>query len=371
MKINKFLQLIFKKLVQGIFKLFYGKISILSDSKILYKKHYIEFIRLDNNTKLSVKKNVHQISNARIYTDTVEHVAIIKNNLIIPKISYQQVRGELKGTEFNKVLTGGTPRILKKFDGRVLSLVQGASAHNYFHFLFDILAKLILCEEKIPLGKIDYFYIHKKIEWQRKIFSLFNINNNQLISSEKYHHIISDEIIAVDPPWYEKGFVQNEIANLPEWIIIKLRERLIKFSKKFDFNNKIFIDRSDSINNHCKLLNNNEIIEHLGKKGFSSYQVSKLDFLEQIYLFNNAKIIIGPHGAAFSNIIFSKPKTEIIEIIPNNHQSMKCHRISDVLNLNYTRINKPKIITNSTHLVGDMEISKEELDNTLNKLEKV
>jgi len=50
---------------------------------------------------------------------------------------------------------------------------------------------------------------------------------------------------------------------------------------------------------------------------------------------------------------------------------MKCHRISDVLNLNYTRINKPKIITNSNHLVGDMEISKEELDNTLNKLEKV
>tara|TARA_B110000971_G_scaffold176809_1_gene182381 strand:+ start:308 stop:1423 length:1116 start_codon:yes stop_codon:yes gene_type:complete len=371
MKINKFLQLLFKKLIQKIFRLFYGKILILNESKILYKKHYVEFIKLDNNKKLSVKKNVHQISNARVYTDTVEHVAIIKDNLIIPKISYQQIHGELKGAEFNKVLISGTPRIIKKFDGRVLSLVQGASAHNYFHFLFDILAKLILCEEKIPLRKIDYFYVHKKIEWQIKIFKLFNINANQLISSEKHHHIKSDEIIAIDPPWYEKSFVQNEIANLPEWIIIKLRERLIKFSKKFDFNDKIFIDRSDSINNHCKLVNNDEIIDHLSKKGFSSYQISKLDFLEQIYLFNNAKIIVGPHGAAFSNIIFSKPNTKIIEIIPSNHQSMKCQRISDILNLNYTRINKPKIITTSTQLTGDMEISIEELDNTLNKLEKI
>ena len=217
----------FKKLIQKIFKLFYGKISILSDSKILYKKHYIEFIRLDNNTKLSVKKNVHQISNARIYTDTVEHVAIIKNNLIIPKISYQQVHGELKGTEFNKVLTGGTPRIIKKFDGRVLSLVQGASGHNYFHFLFDILAKLILCEEKIPLGKIDYFYIHKKIEWQRKIFQLFDINTDQLISSEKYHHIISDEIIAVDCKISLDDNARSrheEISKTYDWLQIDKKE---------------------------------------------------------------------------------------------------------------------------------------------------
>ena len=370
MKINKFFQSIFKRLIQKIFGLFYGKISILSESKNLYQKYYVEFIKLDNNKKLSVKKNIYQVSNARIYTDTVEHVAIIKKNLIIPKISYQQIHGDLKGVEFNKVLICGTPRIIKKFDGRVLSLVQGASANNYFHFLFDILAKLILCEEKIPLREVDYFYVHKKIEWQRKIFELFNINNNQLISSEKYHHIKSDEIIAIDHPWYGKGFVQNEIANLPEWIIAKLRERLIKLSKKFDSNDKIFIDRSDSINNHCKLINNNKIIDHLSKKGFTSYQISKLDFLEQIYLFNNAKIIVGPHGAAFSNIIFSKPKTKIIEIIPNNHPSIKCQRLSNILDLNYTRINKPKIIA-STHLGGDMEVNIEELNNTLNKLEKV
>ena len=46
----------------------------------------------------------------------------------------------------------------------------------------------------------------------------------------------------------------------------------------------------------------------------------------------------GAHGAAFTNIIFCKPKTKIIEIIPESHQSKKCERISAILKLNYFRI---------------------------------
>ena len=367
MKINKFFQTVFRKIVQKIFELFYGKISILNKPKNTLIKHHVAHIELDDNKKLPINKNIYQISNARIYTDTVEHVAIIKNNLLLPEISYQQINGNLKGIEFNKVLIGGTPRVIKKFNGRVLSLVQGASAQNYFHFLFDILSKLIICEKIIPLNEIDYFYVHEKIEWQSKIFKLFNINDDKLISSKKYHHIKSDEIIAVEHPWYVKGLVQDEIANLPDWIIFKLRQKLIKLSKKFDSNDKIFIDRSDSVNSHCKLINNNEIIDYLNKKGFSSYKISNLDFLEQVYLFNNAKIIIGPHGAAFSNIIFSKAKTKIVEIIPDDHPSIKCQKISDVLALNYTRLNKPKIVL-PTLSSGDMKVDIEELNNILNQL---
>ena len=74
-------------------------------------------------------------------TDLTEHVAIIKDNKIIPEISYQQVKGELMDITYNKVLHSGTNRIIKDFDGTVLSLVQGASGNNYFHFLFDIILK--------------------------------------------------------------------------------------------------------------------------------------------------------------------------------------------------------------------------------------
>ena len=93
----------------------------------------------------------------------------------------------------------------------------------------------------------------------------------------------------------------------------------------------------------------------------------KLNFLEQIYLFNNAKIIIGPHGAAFTNIIFSNPDTNIVEIIPDYHKSKKCQRISKILNLKYTKVVRPTINLFDQKL-GDMKIGINEIDNILDQI---
>ena len=191
---------------------------------------------------------------------------------------------------------------------------------------------------------------------------------NQLIDSRKYRHITADRIIALDHPWYKKGKVQDEILNIPDWIIFYLRDKFLKFSKKFDCSEKIFIDRSDSNFNHCKLINNQEIIDFLRKKGFESYQTSKLDFFEQIYLFNNAKIIIGPHGAAFSNIIFSKPGLRLIELIPKDHPSIKCEKISNLLKFDYKKIKLNREINDDVNLTGDIKIEISELNKILKSI---
>ena len=245
MKIKKFFQNLFKKFFQTLFNLIYGKIKQYDPNKnIDFIKKEVEKIKLKNQ-EFKVKNSVYEISNSRVYTDLVEHVAIIKENTILPDISYQQISGELKNSNFNKVLTTGTPRIIKKFNGSILSLVQGASGNNFFHFLFDIVAKLKLCEEKISLDKIDYFYLPGCAEWQKKIISVFDISEKKLIDSQKYRHIKADRIIALNHPWYKKGLVQDEINNLPEWIIYYLREKFLNYSKEFKANEKVFIDRSD------------------------------------------------------------------------------------------------------------------------------
>ena len=49
---------------------------------------------------------------------------------------------------------------------------------------------------------------------------------------------------------------------------------------------------------------------------FESYDTGSLDYSVQAYLFNQASIIIGVHGAAFANIIFCRPDTTVIELFP-------------------------------------------------------
>ena len=154
-----------------------------------------------------------------------------------------------------------------------------------------------------------------------KTIAFFGISKDKIINSDNVRHIKADKILAVEHPWYKKGYFQNEVQNVPEWIIFYLRDKFLPKKLNFNSNKKIYIDRSDSINKHCKIYNNDEIIKYLDQHEFKSYQVSKLKMEEQVYLFNNADIIISPHGAALSNIIFSKAGMKLYEIIPKDHPS--------------------------------------------------
>ena len=77
-----------------------------------------------------------------------------------------------------------------------------------------------------------------------------------------------------------------------------------------DFN---FVNRYDSkliFINKKKNRFNNKIFK---KKGFKFVNLESYSFINQIKLFNSAKIIAGVHGAGFANIIFCKKNTSIIE----------------------------------------------------------
>ena len=365
MKFKKILQKIFKKTFKKIFEIFYGKIILLENENTLkIIKHEINSIKIDEKN-FKINKKIYELKNAKIYTDLVEHVSIIKDNYSIPSVSFQQIDGELKDARYNKALSEGTPRFINKFSGTIVSLAQGVSGTNYFHFLFDIISKLEMFSQIIDLKNIDYFYMQGNYEWQKKLLKNFEIPETKLIDCNDFRYIEAERLLVSEHPWYKSGYFQKEIKDLPEWIIFFLRKKFLKLSEKFDCSNRVFIDRSDSNFDHCKLINNNEIKSFLLKRGFQSFEVSKLKFSEQIYLFQNAKTIVSPHGAALSNLVFSSKNLNLIELIPNNHPSRKCERISKILGFNYKRIELEK--KNSSFIEnGDMEISLEHLEEIIN-----
>ena len=120
-------------------------------------------------------------------------------------------------------------------------------------------------------------------------------------------------------------------------MVKKNRENFLKRSNK-KIKNKIFLDRSESKFNHCQIENIKNIKDLLISENFKFYKPETFTFKKQIQLFQNSSIVIGAHGAAFTNIIFCSPGTKIIELIPKDHPNKKCKRISKILNLKYYRI---------------------------------
>ena len=360
MKTKKILQNIFKNFFQFLFKIVYGKVIYsnhnLENKNIVINQLNSSTLRKFNNEAYSV----YSILEGRVYNDTVENVAIINQNQIIDKISYQQQSGKLSETKTSIILQKGTPRIKKKIKSNLLILSQGASGYdNYFHWLFDILPKIKICSEVYNLENIENFYFSKLHKWQKNILEILDLKNIKILDSSIYRHVQASKIIAVEHPWYEKGYIQQEADNVPDWIVNWLKEIFLKKAEGFNSNDKVFIDRRDDTKfNHSQIINDEEVFQYLRSKGFSKYKIGQLPFKNQIHLFHNAKIIIGPHGAAFANLAFCKPQTKVIEFKPFNHPTVVNKRISEINNLNYKLIESPSFKNQKGDILIDLNMLK-------------
>jgi capsular polysaccharide biosynthesis protein len=74
-------------------------------------------------------------------------------------------------------------------------------------------------------------------------------------------------------------------------------------SDEFD-DERVFISRQKAA--YRRVENYNEVIDLLSAYGFEPYVLEEMSFERQVALFNNAEIIVGPHGAGFSNIIWAE-----------------------------------------------------------------
>ena len=317
--IKKKIQSIFKNIGYSLSKAFYGHIKGVIESK---NNPSIEI------TEKTLEKDylykIYIIKHCKLYTDTVNDAAFIIKDKIIDGPSYQFRSENFQGVKNsdisqNIVFKKGTPRIKRKINGTVFSLLTGGAGNsNYWHWLFDVLPRFKILENQYNLNDIDYFlFPDTKERFQKETLDLLGIPKSKILSSKDFRHIEAKQIITVDHPYVLKNNPTAEIQNIPSWILNYLNEKFIPKYKEIKLPQKIYIDRKDSKSNHRhlrKIINEKEVKNYLIKKGFSIIALSEFSFLDQINLFSNAKQIIGLHGAGFANLVFCKPETLALEV---------------------------------------------------------
>jgi capsular polysaccharide biosynthesis protein len=83
------------------------------------------------------------------------------------------------------------------------------------------------------------------------------------------------------------------------------------------------------------VLNQVELIKRLSQIGVPTYEFKFENFLEQIAVFRKAKLIITPHGAALSNIIWSPAGQNILELFSLNRRHKLFLQMAAQHELNY------------------------------------
>ena len=233
---------------------------------------------------------------------------------------------------------------------------------NYFHNLIYFLPRIIflLNNEKL-LSKIDHLIFN--VDLPKYFFTLLNEIlkfkniNKKLVLIKKSTYLFEDSYC---PTILGRGKEIEKNVKFWEYIINNITS-LSKSNKLYY--EKIYISRSDSA--HRKILNEIELIELLKKLNFQIITLSEMNIFDQINLFKKAKVIIGYHGAGFANLVFSHPKTKVVEIHPHPEVEFRddIKIISDIKQLEHKFffVDYKSNIENSnnmTYFDGIVDISK-------------
>jgi len=271
-----------------------------------------------------LKYKVYKITDGRLYTDRIHNTAALLENKIIEGPSFQLKFNNYSPISNNIVFEKGTPRRLKNLKGAVLSLLTGGGGNsNYWHWLYDVLPRLRLCEKTKKISEVDYFILPSlEKKFQNETLRELKIDKKKILSSENYRHVKANELIFTDHPYIFTGDSHKDAQNIPEWIINWLKEKFLLNMKIVSGNypKNIFIDRTDPKSDTSKvrsIVNENEIKNLLNKKNFKFVRLHELSFVDQVQYFNNADCIIGLHGAGFANLSFCKSNTKVIEFRMN------------------------------------------------------
>ena len=365
-KIKKTLQKIFKEFFYNLFFLIYGKIN-----GVISSKDDQRIKTLDASFQNIINYKVYIIKEGRLYTDRVHDTAIILDDKIIDEPSFQLRPVNNVDANQNIVIKKGTPRFKKKLKGTTLSLLTGGAGNdNYFHWLFDVLPRIKICEKVFQISNVDYFLfpdIEKK--FQAESLDLLKIPKSKRLSSKNFRHITTDQIIITQHPYCIKNDADVEIENIPIWISEWLKSVCLD-KKKFNNDSypaKIYIDRGDSVSNTRKLrsiINEEQVKDLLKKNKFKIVSLSNYSFEEQVRIINSAKEIVGLHGAGFANFCFCEPNTKVIELKSTTSGKMY-ENLAFNNKLEYKSVISEPIGINYNNQYGHIKVSIDNLEKNL------
>ncbi|SES96071.1 Protein of unknown function [Methanococcoides vulcani] len=188
-----------------------------------------------------------------------------------------------------------------EFKKECLASIASNAYSNTFHWTFDVLPRLKLFEN--ILDDIDYLIVPDKLsKFQLDSLTHLGLSESNLLKLKNGTHLQCEKLFAASFP-RKKGHVSK-------WACEFLRESFIpkNTEKPYRF---IYISRKDAF--FRRITNEEKVENYLISLGFEIIQMSKLSFMEQIRIFAEARVVVGPHGAGLTNIVFCQ-NAKILEI---------------------------------------------------------
>jgi hypothetical protein len=282
------------------------------------------------NPHLFIKKSIKHIRCTDIYTVERQPPVILRNHADIIE-SVTRLFG-IVDTLFKTAHSIHYPRhivnatrkdITGSFSVIHVNILWG---YGYYHFLTEVLPSVLEINQPHPIYCQGSSFAIPVFRW-------FDIPNDVLFKKIPYVNVK----YIYEQPYIECGVPSPQKINAIRAIVCKK----LTFSRT----KGILIYRKEAyrtIRNHEAVFTMlKKVFPHLEWVTFNSCSIS-----DTATLFSQAALIVGPHGAGLTNMLFSDSGIRIIEFMPLNNPNLCYWHMSELLGHKYAMIPCETIATN-------------------------
>ncbi len=194
--------------------------------------------------------------------------------------------------------------IARRIEGAAM-LLGNPWAANYHHWLINSLLRLWWTSHFPELQDIPLIVPAQMSSFQRESLTALGVDPRRLLPFD-------GALWQIDQLFFP--------ANGDYWPL-QLRWLRQRFFEHYGFGDapgrrKIYISRADAPGR--RVTNEPEVVEMLARRGFEVLKLATLPLAEQVRAFAEAKLIVGPHGAGLTNIVFAASNATVVDLHPRD-----------------------------------------------------
>jgi capsular polysaccharide biosynthesis protein len=225
-------------------------------------------------------------------------------------------------------------------------------ANNYFHWMTEMLPRITALHHQdpdylvlIPSNYLNYPFIVESLSQLNIDFKPFDVKYSLKVNTLK----------AIEVPHVGRF---NE--GLMHFFRGKFLQGFAPVSQPFRL---LYISRDKA--KRRKITNEDDVFELLASKGFEKVSLENMSLKNQVKLFQQARVVIGCHGAGLTNIMFMQKNQTVIELKSNNNNYWCYFSLARVFGLKYYySLNNGHVVN---HRDADIDIDLDALNLLITK----
>jgi capsular polysaccharide biosynthesis protein len=206
------------------------------------------------------------------------------------------------------------------------TVLATSESARFFHWMTDALPRLQILRRAgpVPWEAIDHFLISEGVPAIRESLRLLGIREAAIVVTRPDSHFLCDWLIVPSFP--------SAPGNVPPWAIDFLRSQFLPTHCRIPAR-RLYLSRAKASGR--KILNEEEIMPLLTRRGFIRVTLEEMSLVDQIALFAEAEAVVAPHGAGFTNLVWCAPKTKVLEIFSPLYVNLCYWAIASLISADY------------------------------------